>query len=61
MGSHTAFIAEIVAVQADERYIDSKGKLNLNQAGMLAYLHGEYFATGRQCGSFGFSVKKRRK
>ncbi len=61
MGSHTAFIAEIVAVQADERYIDSKGKLNLNQAGMLAYLHGEYFATGRKCGSFGFSVKKRRK
>ena len=48
-------------MQADERYIDSKGKLNLNQAGMLAYLHGEYFATGRKCGSFGFSVKKRRK
>lgn len=61
LGSHTMFLAEIVAVQAEERYIDSKGKLNLQQAGLLAYAHGEYFALGRKCGDFGFSVRKKRK
>ncbi|MBQ8927074.1 MAG: flavin reductase family protein [Oscillospiraceae bacterium] len=61
LGTHTMFLSEIVAVQADERYLDSKGKLNLQQAGLLAYAHGEYFALGRKCGDFGFSVKKHKK
>lgn len=59
LGSHDMFIAEIVAVSADGRYIDSKGKLNLNQAGLMAYSHGEYFALGRKLGSFGYSVRKK--
>lgn len=59
LGSHDMFIAEIAAVSVDERYIDSKGKINLNQAGLMAYSHGEYFALGRKLGSFGYSVKKR--
>ena len=59
LGSHTMFLADIVAVQAEERLIDSKGKLNLQQAGLLSYAHGEYFATGRKCGEFGFSVQKK--
>lgn len=61
LGTHTMFLADIVAVQVEERYIDSKGKLNLQQAGLLAYAHGEYFSLGRKCGDFGFSVKKKRK
>ena len=61
LGSHNLFMAEIVATQADERYVDEKGKLVLRKAGMLAYLHGEYFATGRKCGRFGFSVAKKGK
>ncbi len=61
LGSHTMFLAEIAAVQIEERYIDSKGKLNLQQAGLLAYAHGEYFALGRKCGDFGFSVRKKKK
>ncbi len=60
LGSHTMFLAEILAVQVEERYIDSKGKLNLQQAGLLAYAHGEYFALGRKCGDFGFSVRKKK-
>jgi flavin reductase (DIM6/NTAB) family NADH-FMN oxidoreductase RutF len=59
LGSHTMFLAEILAVQVEERYVDSKGKLNLQQAGLLAYAHGEYFALGRKHGDFGFSVKKK--
>lgn len=57
-GSHDMFIAEILAVNVDGRYIDSKGKINLNQAGLMAYSHGEYFALGRKLGSFGYSVAK---
>lgn len=61
LGSHTMFLAEIVGVDADEKYIDSKGKLNLQQCGLAAYAHGEYFALGRKLGDFGFSVRKKKK
>ena len=60
-GTHDMFIADVVSVSADERYIDSKGKLNLQQAGLMAYSHGEYFALGRKLGDFGFSVAKKAK
>lgn len=59
LGSHDMFIAEILAVNVDGRYIDSKGKINLNQSGLMAYSHGEYFALGRKLGSFGYSVARK--
>ena len=61
LGTHTMFLAEIVGIDVDERYIDSKGKLNLQQCGLTAYAHGEYFALGRKLGDFGFSVRKKSK
>ena len=61
LGSHHMFIAEITGIQAEERFMDSKGKLNLQQAGLMAYSHGEYFSLGRKLGDFGFSVRKRPK
>lgn len=61
LGSHDMFIADIVAINADERYIDSKGKINLQQAGLMAYSHGEYFSLGRKLGEFGYSVAKKQK
>lgn len=61
LGTHDMFIAEIVGADIDERYIDSKGKLNLQQCGLMAYAHGEYFALGRKLGDFGFSVRKKKK
>lgn len=61
LGSHDMFIAEIVGTDIDERYIDSKGKLNLQQCGLAAYSHGEYFALGRKLGDFGFSVRKKKR
>ena len=61
LGSHDMFLAEILSVSVDGRYIDSKGKINLNQAGLMAYSHGEYFSLGRKLGSFGYSVQKRRR
>lgn len=61
LGTHTMFLAKITGVSVDERFLDSKGKLNLQQAGLLAYAHGEYFALGRKCGDFGFSVRKKKR
>ena len=61
LGTHTMFLAEILTVAVDERYVDSKGKLNLQQCGLASYIHGEYFATGRKLGDFGFSVRKKKK
>ena len=60
LGSHDMFIADIVGVTVDERFIDENGKLHLEQASLAAYAHGEYFALGKKIGSFGYSVRKKR-
>lgn len=60
LGSHDMFMAEVVAVDAEESLIDkSTGQFQLNHAGPLAYSHGKYYALGEKLGGFGFSVKKR--
>ena len=59
-GSHDMFIAEIVAVDIEEELIDEKGRLMIEQAGLLAYAHGTYFALGKKIGTFGFSTKQKR-
>lgn len=61
LGSHVMFLADIVGMSVDERYIDSKGKINLEQAGLMAYAHGGYYALGRTLGTFGCAVRKRSK
>jgi flavin reductase (DIM6/NTAB) family NADH-FMN oxidoreductase RutF len=60
LGSHTLFLAEVLAVQVDSALVDAKGRLCLEQAHLLAFGHGEYFALGRSLGRFGFSVRRRR-
>lgn len=59
LGSHHMFLAEVTAVQVDEKYMKKSGKFMLNSAGLLAYSHGEYISLGKKLGSFGWSVKKR--
>lgn len=61
LGSHHMFIANVVSVDVDEKYIDQTGKFNLNAAGLMAYSHGEYYELGKQLGTFGYSVKKEKK
>lgn len=59
LGSHDMFIADIVSVAVDERFIDPEtGKLDLAKAEPLIYSHGEYFSQGDFLGYFGWSVKK---
>jgi len=59
LGSHTMFLAEVVAVQVSSDLVDGKGRLRLEKCGLLAFAHGEYFVLGRRIGKFGFSVRKR--
>jgi flavin reductase (DIM6/NTAB) family NADH-FMN oxidoreductase RutF len=58
LGSHTMFVAEVVAVQVSSTLLDTKGRLRLEKGGLLAFAHGQYFELGRCLGHFGFSVRK---
>lgn len=59
LGSHHMFIADVLAVHADNAYMDEKNKFQLNQAKPLVYSHGEYLGVGKSLGTFGYSVKKK--
>lgn len=59
LGSHHMFLAEVVAVHADKKYMDAKHKFHLEQANPIVYSHGVYYVCGEQLGTFGYSVKKR--
>ena len=61
LGSHHMFIAEVLAVHADEQYLNDKNKFCLEKAEPIVYSHGAYLATGDILGTFGFSVKKNEK
>ncbi len=60
LGTHDMFLAEIVAVNAEEALLDSKGRLRLDKCGLVAYAHGEYYGLGKKLGKFGFSVQKKK-
>lgn len=61
LGSHDMFIAKVVATDVDDRYLDEKGRLDLDRAALIAYSHGGYFTLGRCLGRFGDSVRKKSK
>ena len=58
LGTHDLFLAEIVGVTVDEKYMDENGKFHLNDAKLVSYSHGEYYELGKKLGTFGYSVKK---
>ena len=60
LGSHHMFLAEVLAVQIDEEYLNEKNKFELNKTGLMAYSHGEYLSLGKKIGTFGHSVKKKK-
>lgn len=61
LGSHHMFLAEVLCVHVDEAYMDEKKKFHLDQSKPLIYSHGEYAGIGRTTGTFGYSVKKKKK
>lgn len=58
LGSHDLFLGQVVGVSVDPDYLDASGKFHLNDAGLVAYSHGEYFELGKKIGTFGYSVRK---
>ena len=61
LGSHDMFIADVLNVLADERYLNPEtGAFDLAASGLIAYSHGGYYPLGEKIGGFGFSVKKKK-
>lgn len=59
LGSHDMFLADVLNVRADSRYINPEtGAFSLEESGLLVYSHGKYFELGEMIGRFGFSVRK---
>ncbi len=56
--SHDMFIAEILAVHANEDLMNKTGKLELENAKLLCYSHGDYYGLSKSIGKFGYSVMK---
>ncbi|MBE5870920.1 MAG: flavin reductase family protein [Lachnospiraceae bacterium] len=61
LGSHHMFLADVVAVTVDEDYMDERNSFHLSDAKPIVYSHGKYFGLGKQVGSFGCSVAKKKK
>lgn len=60
LGSHDMFLAEVVAVHANESLFDKKsGEMHLERANLVAYSNGHYYNLGKILGKFGFSVQKK--
>jgi len=61
LGSHDMFIAEVVNVQANKKYIDVEtGEFKLSDAKLIAYSHGHYYKLGEEIGKFGWTVQKKK-
>ena len=61
LGSHDMFIAEVLAINSDEKYIDEKGAFDISKCDLIAYSNGGYYSLGKKIGKFGFSVQKKKK
>lgn len=59
LGSHHMFMAEVVAVQVNDKYMDEKNSFHLSNANPIVYSHGEYYLLGEKLGKFGYSIQKK--
>ncbi len=60
LGSHHMFMAEVVQVHIDEKYMDKNDKFHLDRSHPIVYSHGSYFGLGEYKGKFGYSVAKKK-
>lgn len=58
LGSHHMFLAEVLGVTIDDKYLDQTNRFNLDASNIIAYSHGQYYELGSWLGKFGYSVKK---
>lgn len=60
LGSHDMFMAEIISIDVDDKYIDEKGAFDISKCNLIAYANGGYYPLGNKIGKFGFSVEKKK-
>jgi flavin reductase (DIM6/NTAB) family NADH-FMN oxidoreductase RutF len=56
LGSHDMFIAEIMAISVKRELMNENGKICLDRAGLICYVHGDYYGIGKMLGFFGYSI-----
>ena len=61
LGSHHMFIAQVLSIDADDKYIDEKGAFNISKCDLIAYSNGGYYSLNKKIGKFGYSVQKNKK
>ena len=61
LGSHTMFIAKVLAIHAGEEFFDEKGGFDIQKCNLIAYANGGYYELGKKLGKFGFSVQKKKR
>ncbi|MBR2785887.1 MAG: flavin reductase family protein [Clostridia bacterium] len=61
LGSHHLFIADVLAINADNKYIDENGAFDISKCDLIAYANGGYYCLGKKIGKFGYSVQKKKK
>ena len=59
LGTHHMFLADVVAVTVDDKYINEKDSFDLQSANPIVYSHGGYFTLDEEVGRFGYSVRKK--
>ncbi|MBO6008553.1 MAG: flavin reductase family protein [Lachnospiraceae bacterium] len=60
LGSHDMFLAEVVSVSVDEKFLDEKGVFHMDRCNLVAYEHGAYRKMAETIGTFGYSVRKKK-
>lgn len=61
LGSHTVFVADVLAINSDDKYIDNNGAFDISKCNLISYANGGYYSMGKKLGKFGFSVQKKKK
>lgn len=61
LGSHHLFIAEVLSIDADDKYINEKGAFDISKCDLIAYANGGYYSLDKKIGKFGFSVEKKKR
>ena len=61
LGTHTMFIADVLAINSDDKYIDDNGAFDISKCNLISYANGGYYSMGKKLGKFGFSVQKKKK
>ncbi len=61
LGSHDMFIADVLSIDVDNKYIDENGSFDISKCNLIAYANGGYYTLGKKIGKFGYSVQKKKK